>query len=106
MPKVTYIHSNGTVCEINVSVGNSVMEGAVKNDIAGIVGQCGGCRSCGTCHVYVQEAWLPRVGPASSPEQELIDFSGQAQPNSRLACQIKMSEALDGLIVVMADNGD
>ena len=104
MPAVTYIHSNGAIRTVEVPTGKSVMEGAVSNDIAGILGECGGCRSCGTCHVYVDPAWTERVGPTNAPEQELIDFSGLGQPNSRLGCQIKLTDALDGLIVVMAEN--
>ena len=104
MPKVTYVHANGTVREVEVAAGTSVMEAAVRNDVAGILGECGGCRSCGTCHVYVDEAWRDRVGPTTAPEQELIDFSGLGRENSRLGCQIKLTDALDGLVVVMAEN--
>ncbi|MEZ5736559.1 MAG: 2Fe-2S iron-sulfur cluster-binding protein [Novosphingobium sp.] len=101
MPKVTYIDDDGTEHVIDVPVGENVMRGALYNNIEGIVGECGGALSCATCHCYVDEAWTDKVGgPASDEERELLEAAAaEVKPNSRLSCQIEMSDALDGLVV-------
>lgn len=101
MPKVTYIEYNGTQHDQEVPIGLSVMRGAVDNNVPGIDADCGGECACATCHVYVDPAWLDRVGTpeAGSQEASMLSFAATAEPNSRLSCQIKMSEALDGLVV-------
>ena len=105
MPKVTYIEYNGTEHTVDVPVGTSVMRGAVDNNIPGIDADCGGECACATCHVYVDAAWLPKVGVPQEGSQEasMLSFAAVAQPNSRLSCQIKMTEELDGLLVSMPE---
>jgi len=101
MPKVTYIESNGSSHEIDVPNGENVMRGALYNNVEGIVGECGGALSCATCHCYVDEAWASKVGgPSSEAEEELLQQAAcEVKPNSRLSCQIEMSDALEGLVV-------
>jgi len=101
MPKVTYIESNGAVHEANLPAGFSVMEGARRDGIPGIDADCGGACSCGTCHVYVDEAWTERVGPPGANEKDMLEFAIDPKPNSRLSCQIQVSPELDGLIVFL-----
>lgn len=101
MAKITYVEFDGREHVVEVRPGLSVMEGAVKNNIPGIDADCGGACACATCHVYVDEAWTDRTGTASAMEESMLDFAEEVQPNSRLSCQIKVSEALDGLIVRM-----
>ena len=99
MAKITYIEFEGTEHIIDVKPGQSVMEGAVKNNIPGIDADCGGACACATCHVYVDEAWRDRTGTATAMEESMLDFAENVEPNSRLSCQIKVTEALDGLVV-------
>lgn len=99
MPKITYIEHDGASRTVEGDVGATVMETALKNDVNGIVAECGGGCTCATCLVHVEEAWLAKVGPRSAEEEDQLDFAFDVRPNSRLACQIKVTEALDGLIV-------
>lgn len=101
MPKVTYIEHNGTAHEIELAAGVSVMRGAVDNNVPGIDADCGGECACATCHVYVEPEWLEKTGlpVPGSQEASMLSFAAVAQPNSRLSCQISMTEALDGLVV-------
>ena len=99
MAKITYIEHDGTEHALDVKPGLTVMEGAVKNNVPGIDADCGGACACATCHVYVDEAWREKVGGPSPMEEDMLDFGYDVQPNSRLSCQIKVSDALDGLIV-------
>ena len=99
MAKITYIEHDGTEHAIDVKTGLTVMEGAVKNNIPGIDADCGGACACATCHVYVDEAWLERLEPASDMERSMLDFAENTQDNSRLACQIRVKPELDGLLV-------
>jgi 2Fe-2S ferredoxin len=105
MPKVTYVEFNGTSHVADVPVGTSVMRGAVDNNIPGIDADCGGECACATCHVYVDSAWLPKVGtPApGSQEASMLSFAALAEPNSRLSCQISTTDELDGLLVRMPE---
>ena len=105
MPNVTYIEFNGTAHTVEVPVGTSLMRGAVDNNIAGIDADCGGECACATCHVYVDRSWLERTGlPApGSMEESMLSFAAVREPNSRLSCQITMTEALDGLVVRMPE---
>jgi 2Fe-2S ferredoxin len=103
MPKVTYIEHNGTVHEIDVPAGRSVMQGAVENAVPGIDADCGGACACATCHVFVEPDWGDRVGSRTEREQEMLSFAADTQPNSRLACQIKVTGDLDGLVVRMPE---
>ena len=104
MAKITYIEFNGKEHVIDVKTGLSVMEGAVKNNVPGIDADCGGACACATCHVYVDEAWVDKTGSQSAMEESMLDFAENVEPNSRLSCQIKVSEALDGLIVRMPES--
>ena len=99
MPKITFIEHNGAEHTVDAEVGTSVMETAMRNDVAGIVAECGGGCTCATCHVYVDEAWMERVGQPSPSEDAELDAAFDVRANSRLSCQIKVTEALDGLIV-------
>jgi ferredoxin, 2Fe-2S len=101
MAKITYIEFNGTEHVVDVKNGLSVMEGAVKNNIPGIDADCGGACACATCHVYVDQAWLDKTGSQSAMEESMLDFAENVEPNSRLSCQIKVSDELDGLVVRM-----
>ena len=104
MAKITYIEHDGTEHAIDVKNGLSVMEGAVKNNIPGIDADCGGACACATCHVYVDPAWLPKTGDKSAMEESMLDFAEAVEENSRLSCQIKVSDDLDGLVVRMPES--
>lgn len=99
MIKITYIESDGTEHAVEVRPGVSVMEGAVTNNVPGIDADCGGACACATCHVYVDEQWRAAVGDRTEMESSMLDFANGVEPNSRLSCQIKVTDALDGLIV-------
>ena len=104
MAKITYIEFDGTPHEVDVKTGLSVMEGAVKNNIPGIDADCGGACACATCHVYVDDAWLAKTGEKSAMEESMLDFAEGVEPNSRLSCQIKVTDDLDGLTVRMPES--
>ena len=104
MAKITYIDFGGTARTIEVRNGLSVMEGAVKNNVPGIDADCGGACACATCHVYVDEAFRELVGGPSAMEESMLDFAENVEPNSRLSCQIKVTDALDGLTVRTPEN--
>jgi 2Fe-2S ferredoxin len=104
MTTITYIEHDGTEHVVDVKPGLSVMEGAVKNNIPGIDADCGGACACATCHVYVDEAWKERLGEQSDMEVSMLDFAENVEPTSRLSCQLKVSDALDGLIVRMPES--
>jgi 2Fe-2S ferredoxin len=101
MAKITYIEFNGAEHVVDVKTGLSVMEGAVKNNIPGIDADCGGACACATCHVYVDQAWLDKTGSQSAMEESMLDFAENVEDNSRLSCQIKVTDELDGLVVRM-----
>ncbi|MBB2971559.1 2Fe-2S iron-sulfur cluster-binding protein [Mesorhizobium sp. RMAD-H1] len=104
MPTITYIQPDGSSQTIEVPVGTSVMHAAVSNGVAGIVGECGGSAMCATCHVHVEPKYLDLLPPVSDNEAEMLDFAAtERQENSRLGCQIKLCEALDGLVVTVPD---
>ena len=99
MVQITYIDSGGTPRTIDAEVGSTVMESAIKNDVPGIEAECGGACACATCHVYVEEDWREKTGEPSPMEQDMLDFGYDVRANSRLSCQIKVTEELDGLTV-------
>lgn len=103
MPKITYIEFDGTEHTVEVRNGLTVMEGAIKNNVPGIDADCGGACACATCHVYVDEAWREKTGTASAMEESMLDFAQNVESNSRLSCQIKVTDQLDGLIVRMPE---
>ena len=99
MPKITYIDSSGNQKTIEVSNGLSVMEGAIQNKIPGIDADCGGSMACATCHVYVKEEWFNKLPKAEDGEQDMIDMAFEPKKNSRLSCQLIVSDELDGIVV-------
>jgi 2Fe-2S ferredoxin len=99
MVKITYIEHNGTRHEVEATPGMSVMEAAVKNMVPGIDADCGGACACATCHVYVEPQWLEATGTRSEMEEDMLDFAFDVRDNSRLSCQIKVTDKLDGLVV-------
>jgi len=99
MAKITYIDAAGVARTVDGEVGSTVMETAIKNGVPGIEAECGGACACSTCHVYVDEAWREKTGEPSPMEEDMLDFAFEVKPNSRLSCQIKVTEALDGLVV-------
>jgi 2Fe-2S ferredoxin len=99
MPKVTFIEHDGTVHTVDAELGATLMETAVRNGISSIVAECGGGCTCATCLVHVDEAWSAIVGKPSPEEDDMLDSAFEVKPTSRLACQIEITPALDGLIV-------
>ena len=99
MPKITYIDSSGNKKTIDVAKGLSVMEGAIQNDVPGIDADCGGGMACATCHVYVKEEWFNKLPKAEDGEQDMIDMAFEPKKNSRLSCQLIVSDELDGIVV-------
>lgn len=100
MPTIHYILKDGTTRSVNAKNGASVMETAIHNNVRGIDGECGGCCSCATCHVYVDDAFIDRLPPPDDMEDELLDgVASERQPGSRLSCQIFVSDEFDGLTV-------
>ena len=99
MPKATFIQHDGTEESIEIRIGMSLMQGAMQENIEGIEAECGGCCMCATCHVYVNEEWLDKVGTTNPTEEAMLSLSTDRKDNSRLSCQIPVTEDLDGLIV-------
>ena len=99
MTKIKYIEHNGKQHEIDVENGLSVMEGAVQNDIPGIDADCGGGMACATCHVYVKEDWFNKIPKKEDGEDDMLDMAFEPKANSRLSCQIVVSDDIDGLEV-------
>lgn len=104
MAKITYIEFGGKEHTIEVANGLSVMEGARDNGIPGIEADCGGACACSTCHVYVAEAWVEKLPAKDIMEEDMLDFAFEPDPTrSRLTCQLKVTDALEGLIVQMPE---
>ena len=99
MPKITYQDNQGNSKTIEVENGLTVMEGAIQNDIPGIDADCGGSMACATSHVYVEEKWFNKLSKAEEAEIDMIDMAYEPKKNSRLSCQLIVSDELDGLIV-------
>ena len=99
MPKITYISHKGKINTVEVPNGLSVMEGALQNNIEGIDADCGGSMACATCHVYVSENWLDKLEKTHDAEQDMLDMAYEPKKNSRLSCQIIVSNDLEGLEV-------
>ena len=100
---ITFIDGDLGEREVKFSDGESVMTVAVNNDVAGIEGECGGEMSCGTCHVYVSQAWLTRVPRPSAEEVEMLEVVDDQRPESRLGCQITLTGEMDGIVVTVAE---
>ena len=99
MPQITFIQPDGTQQVVQAQTGMTVMETAKKHMIEGIEAECGGACACATCHVYVDEAWLGKVGGPNEMEEDMLDFAFDVRPASRLSCQIKVTDDLNGLVV-------
>lgn len=104
MAKIIFVDSEGTEREVDAQNGESVMDAAVKNSIPGIDADCGGACACATCHVYVDAAFMDKVGEQEDMEKSMLDFAENVEPNSRLSCQITVSDALDGLRVTTPES--
>ena len=103
MAKIKYIEFNGTEHEADVANGLSVMEGAIQNDIPGIDADCGGSMACATCHVYVKEEWFDKINNKTEGEDDMLDQAFEPKSNSRLRCQLIVSDDLEGLTVHMPE---
>jgi len=100
MAKINFIDHSGETRSIEAETGSTVMEAAIRNSIPGIEAECGGACACATCHVYVEESWREKVGAPTPMEEDMLDFGYDIKPNSRLSCQIKITDALDGLVII------
>ncbi len=99
MAIIKYIEHDGKEHEVNVASGLSVMEGAVHNDIPGIDADCGGSMACATCHVYVKEEWFNKLPKKEDGEEDMLDMAFEPKKNSRLSCQLMVTDQLEGLVV-------
>jgi len=104
MPKITYVSTDGIRHDVDVEAGYSVMEGAINNEIDGIVAECGGACACATCHSYIDEAWLDKLPEMDDMEDSMLDAAYERKSTSRLTCQIEVSDKLDGMVVYVAEN--
>lgn len=103
MPKVTFIAHNGTRHEVKVPTGTTLMSAATDNQVPGIDGDCGGQCACATCHVFIEAPWADRTGARTAVEEDMLNFTADLRDSSRLACQIRLTDALDGLVVSMPE---
>ena len=103
MPKITYVEFDGTQYTVDVDAGLTVMEGALRNDVPGIDGDCGGACACATCHVYIASTWNTKIGARSTMEDSMLDFASDVNEDSRLSCQIRITPEMDGLEVHMPE---
>jgi ferredoxin, 2Fe-2S len=100
MVKITYVLADGSRREIDAALGASIMETAIRNNVKGIDAECGGCLSCATCHVYVDEAWSGKLPPPEPDEEDMLGFvASDRKPGSRLSCQLKLAPSIDGIVV-------
>lgn len=104
MAKVIFHDHQGNKREVDAKNGTSVMEAAIANMIPGIDADCGGACACATCHVYVSDAWIDKLKPKDDMEDSMLDFADEVQDNSRLCCQILLSDELDGIEVTTPEN--
>jgi 2Fe-2S ferredoxin len=103
MPTVTYLVPNGKEVQVEIQAGQTVMEASVRNNLPGTIGECGGELSCATCHVYVDSRWHSQLPEPSDDEHDLLEFTDAYRPESRLACQMTVTDELDGLRVIVAE---
>ena len=103
MTHITFVTHDGTRHDVDAKNGTSAMENAIRNSVPGIDAECGGACACATCHVYVDEAWRAVVGEPESMEEDMLDFAVDMRPNSRLSCQIRVRDELDGLILTVPE---
>lgn len=104
MPRIIFHGSDGERRELDVPLGHTLMEAAIDNGVVGIIGECGGACACATCHSYVADAWLDKLPAMTEMEDTMLDAALDRRPTSRLACQLEVTEALDGLEIHAADN--
>jgi len=104
MPKVIYVLADGQKQEVDVPVGHTLMEGAIDNNVPGIVAECGGACACATCHAYIDEVWSALLPEPQDMEDAMLDAAKDRNAGSRLTCQVEMTEELDGITVTVADN--
>jgi 2Fe-2S ferredoxin len=104
MPKITYIDNDGISRDVEAKNGSSIMEAAVQNMIPGIDADCGGACACATCHVYVAEEWMSKLSEKDDMEDSMLDFAENVQDNSRLSCQLIVSDELDGIVVTTPES--
>ena len=104
MPLIKFISHDGNEQDVHVAVGTTVMHAAIDNGVSGILADCGGACSCATCHCFVDEEWMAKVGEADEVEAQMLDFVMDPQPNSRLSCQITVTDELDGLVVRLPES--
>ena len=104
MPNITFIDFEGTQRTVDANVGDTLMETATSNDIPGIDADCGGACACATCHVYIDALWQETVGPAEDLESEMLEVAEEVKPNSRLSCQVVITDAMDGLVVTTPES--
>ena len=104
MPKVIFIDFEGSQQTVDAEVDQSLMEVAVSNDVSGIDADCGGACACATCHVYIDQNWITKVGEPEEIETEMLSVAEEVRENSRLSCQIMLTEEMDGLIVITPES--
>ena len=105
MPKVNFVEPDGSTTEVDIPVGWSIMEGAVQNGIDKIVAECGGGCACATCHVFVDEAWIDKLEACSDIESDMLECTAEERkPNSRLSCQIKVADNIDGIVIHLPES--
>ncbi|MER7010246.1 2Fe-2S iron-sulfur cluster-binding protein [Saccharopolyspora sp. NPDC000359] len=105
MPRIVFVRPEGESQEVEAAEGASAMRAALVGGVSGITADCGGEASCATCHVYVAEQWLDQVGGPGPDEDDMLDFAAcQRQPNSRLSCQIRITDGLDGLVLTLPES--
>jgi 2Fe-2S ferredoxin len=103
MTKISFIAHDGQRFDVDAENGSTVMENAIRNAVPGIEAECGGACACATCHVYVDEQWAAEVGEPEAMEEDMLDFAYDVRPTSRLSCQIKVRDALEGLVVTVPE---
>lgn len=103
MARITFIGADGSRYEVTAGNGSTVMENAIRNNVPGIEAECGGACACATCHVYVADEWRAATGEPEPMEEDMLDFAYDVRPNSRLSCQIRVTDALDGLVVTVPE---
>ena len=103
MPKVTFIAHDGTRSTVDSAVGTSLMQAAVDHNVRGIDGDCGGQCACATCHVFIDAPWSALTGARTTHENDMLNFAAELRDSSRLACQIKLTEAMNGIVVTMPE---
>ena len=103
MAKITFITHTGETFDVDADAGSTVMEAAIKNSVPGIDAECGGACACATCHVYVDDAWVEKTGKAEAMEEDMLDFAYELKSSSRLSCQIRVSDELNGLVIKLPE---